>query len=101
MTPRQKIDHAISQWRRFKNAYFWTPEQSASGRRNYEKKNSMSIETTYKKHKIIVSIDVDCSCKNICVTKRLWIDGEQKTLTALNTLLKRKKRAKKSKRRIK
>lgn len=78
------IDH----WHKFDKCYFWTSPSSASSRRYEEKRQYMEINLTIDGHEIDGEIEISCSCKNYYATKTLYIDGDKKTIRALNKFLK-------------
>lgn len=84
------IDNLVDQCDHLKNAYFWTPPKSAAGRRAYEKKNSCDkIEWTDEKDNYSAELIVDCSAKNIYVTKNFFRNGKKTTLLAIRNSLER------------
>jgi hypothetical protein len=72
---------------KFKNYYFWNSPSSAKQRRNYERQNSFS----YQDEIIKLHFTVECSCKNIYVTKSAIINGKKVTNITLKKLLNTKK----------
>ena len=74
---------------KFKNAYFWSPPKNASGRRYYEKQNSMAIKGTFKGYELDLSFVVDCSCKNIYVSRKYVVDGKKTTITKIKNMVKK------------
>ena len=73
----------INQSEKFKNAYFWSPPSVAAARRSYEKSNSFS----YSGKNYSISFTVSCSAKNIYITKKCIIYGQELTLRDAKKLL--------------
>lgn len=85
---KSEINSFVQQWEKLAGAYFWTPPSSASARRSYEKYQSRDISITIDSTVIEGSISVSCSCRNVYVTRKLVVNGEQKRITALKNLIK-------------
>lgn len=84
------INRIIATAEGFKNAYFWSPPGSASGRRSYERKHSIpEVSWNDGKHKYTARYDVTCSCHNIYAKGTYTRDGNKTTLTAIKNSLKR------------
>lgn len=83
----KEVKSFLDQWEKMKNAYFWSPPQSASSRRNYEGWNSDAIKIMIAGILYEGKIDVSCSCKHIYVSRVLKVDGEVKRITALKKLV--------------
>ena len=87
-----QIENLIETAERMRNAYFWTPDKSAGGRRSYEKKNSVPlISWSEGGHDYTAEYIVSCSCKNIYAYGNYTRDGKKTTLTAIKNSLKRMK----------
>ena len=61
----EEVSRAIKQHERFRNAYFFEPPYNASGRRHYEKINSIKLNFVYDGHLYEYASFVSCSCKNV------------------------------------
>ncbi len=79
-----------------KNAYFWTPPNSASARRSLEKHKTLELSgdfwIQYRKNKVAklqleLSHRIECSCKNVYRYVSIRINGITTTLTALKSIL--------------
>lgn len=80
----------IAESERMRGAYFWTPPQSASMRRTYERKHTHPrICWEENGHKWTAEYTVQCSCRNIYAKGIYTKDGAQTTLTAIRNSLKR------------
>lgn len=74
---------------KFKGAYFFTPPQTAAGRRNYEEYNSVSeIRFFYNGEEITAAYDVECSCKNVYAKGNYAVNGKKTTLTKIKDIFK-------------
>lgn len=84
------ISAIIAEAETMKNAYFFTPPTSASGRRSYEKYHSHElVEWEEGGHSYSAQYTVDCSCKNVYASGSYTKDGKKTTLTAIRNSLKR------------
>ena len=73
-----------------RNAYFWTPDPTAHGRRDFEKKhNHDEIAWTDGKDIFTAKYTVRCSCKNVYAWGEYTRNGKITTLTAVRNSLKR------------
>ena len=72
---------------RMKNAYFFTPPQSASSRRSYEKYHTLDIEFEYRGHTYSYESECDCSCRNVYFKDAFLFDGEKTTATKVKNVL--------------
>ena len=77
----------VEQWEKMGGAYFWRPPASARARRDYEKYHARSLDVEINGIHFEGRIIVDCSCKNIYVTRELLANGEKKRITALKKAL--------------
>lgn len=84
---KEQIQDVINQNEKFKNAYFWRPNQNASGRRNYETYNSRNIEGNHNGKILKLNLNISCSCKNIYVTRNFYINDKKVTIAAIKKLL--------------
>lgn len=82
-TATKMLDHHD----RMKNAYFFTPPQSASSRRSYEKYHSMKVEFEYEGHTYAYESECECSCKNVYFTDGFHYDGKKTTATKVKNAL--------------
>ena len=86
------VEAIVEEAASMKNAYFWTPDSCASGRRWYEKQHSHDIvEWDEGGHHYSAEYTVSCSCKNIYASGYYEKDGSKTTLTAIKNSLKRMK----------
>ncbi len=76
-------------WHKYDMAYFWHPPGVASARRAMEAANTIKKVYELENMKIVVDISVECSCKNVYVTRRLYVNGERKTARVLSSLIKK------------
>ena len=83
----KEIVDFIELWEKMSNAYFWSPPTSAASRRNYEKSNSLELNIIINNKTYQGTINVACSCRNIYVSRRLFVDGEKKRITALKKVI--------------
>ena len=86
---REELVELIELNDKFKNAYFWNPPTSASTRRYYEKQHSMMLEGTFNGHDLDLTFTVDCSCKNIYVSRNYIVDGKKTTITKIKNMVKK------------
>ena len=88
------LDAIIKEAEYMKNAYFFTPDPTAHGRRTYEKYHSHDrIEWTENGHNYTAEFTVNCSCKNVYAYGTYTRDGKKTTLTAIRNSCKRLKEA--------
>jgi hypothetical protein len=87
-----KIEAAIEQHERHKNAYFWTPRGNASDRRRTEDQNNYTIKFRHDGHEYSYTSSVRCSCKNYYYSGTFALDGEEKTIRLFKGLLKNQER---------
>ena len=85
---RDLIYWAISTHDRFSGAYFWTPPQSASMRRAYERDNRGNCSFNYDGKEYKYTYGVGCSCKNVYYDGGFFVDCEQKDVRAFKKVLK-------------
>lgn len=84
------IRQILEEAERMKNAYFFSPPQSAGERRNYEKFHSCpEITWTESGHIFTASFSVSCSCRNVYAAGDYTKDGKKTTLTAIRNSYKR------------
>jgi hypothetical protein len=76
---KKAIQTYLSLNAKFKNAFFWSSPQRADSRRSYEKHNTFRFSNEGIELKFIVQ----CSAKNIYITKEVVIDGRPTNATAL------------------
>lgn len=76
----EEVTRAIDHHERFRNAYFFTPPQSAGERRRYEKRNSITVKFQYDGHEYIYWCDIYCSCKYVYYNHGFGIDDEGATV---------------------
>lgn len=69
---------------KFKNAWFFKPDSSASSRRKYESRYSMK----YIGDGIALIFTVRCSARNVYVSKSVEINGKVTNATALKKFVK-------------
>lgn len=82
------LKNVIAQHERFKNSYFWTPPQNASGRRQMEKRESREpISFAYGGKKYEIKQAVDCSCKNVYYNFSVHVDDKKKDVRAIRALI--------------
>ena len=86
----KSIESIIEEAARMKNAYFWTPDGCAGGRRYFEKKHSHDmVEWDEDGHHYSAEYTVSCSCKYVYANGHYTKDGVKTTLTAIKNSLKR------------
>lgn len=95
---RDICEDVISLHENMKNSYFFTPPQSASSRRYYEKKYSREYAFIYDGVEYCFDLCTQCSCKNIYYSAYITVDGIKKDIRAvkklLTTVIQRKKKGK-------
>ena len=84
------IREIIEEAERMKAAYFFHPDQTAGGRRSYEKRHSHDV-ITWKDGKDVFTAEfkVSCSCRNVYAYGIYTRNGQKTTLTAIKNSLKR------------
>ena len=76
----------------FKDAYFFTPPGSASGRRSYEEHHSVPFFAfEYNGVKYTCEYRISCSCSNVYAKGIYTRNGNKTTLTAIKNVLKKMK----------
>jgi hypothetical protein len=77
---------------RFKNAYFFRPPQSASGRRWYEKSNSIKKQFywvhEHKRYEVSIDFTVSVSCRNVYINRVYTLNKKPCNLLKLKNLIK-------------
>jgi len=80
---------SVVDWReRTKNSYFWTPDSSASLRRNFERNNNKSFSFDYKGDHYYVRQHASMSCKHVYTSLTVKKNGEIKDVRALKKIIK-------------
>lgn len=74
--------------RKTKNSIFWTPEYSASSRRNWEKRNNKNYSFVWDGHEYYVEHYAHMSCKNVYTRLIVEKDGEAKDIRILKSIIK-------------
>ncbi len=64
-------------------AYFFSPPSSASGRRSYEKQNSLQGQFRLKGNIYEISLETDCSCKIVYFRRNIKVNGQKKDIRAI------------------
>ena len=84
------IREIIEEAEKMKASYFFHPDQTAGGRRSYEKRHSHE-EITWKdgKDTFTARFTVSCSCRNVYAYGTYTRNGKKTTLTAIRNSLKR------------
>lgn len=73
-----------------RNAYFWSPDKTAGGRRHMEKKYSVpEIVWSEGGHEYTAEFVTQCSCSYVYTFGRYYKDGKKTTLTAIKNSYKR------------
>ena len=86
----QDISSLIKQADLMRGAYFFRPQQTAGGRRSYEKYHSRPlIEWEENGHSYSAEYVVRCTCSNVYATGYYTKDGNKTTLTTIKNSLKR------------
>lgn len=75
----------------FKSAYFWSPPSSASSRRWYEKNHSRSLNGVFDGNELDLNLEISCSCKNIYVNRKYYVNGKKTTITKIKNLINKHK----------
>lgn len=90
ITPSQraKIERALAQHDRHKDAYLWRPPYSASSRRQTENRESREVHFRHAGHEYRYTSDVSCSCRNYYYCGKFELDGEKKTRRLFAELIK-------------
>jgi hypothetical protein len=73
----EKLYDILHLHEKMRKAYFYTPPSCASGRRWYEKKNSLTSEFELGGQKIKVVQETTCSCRHVYYKMAIYIDGQQ------------------------
>jgi len=88
---RKAVNNVLEYHEHYKNAYFWTPPSSASGRRSLEKKfadSNPSFEIIDGNNNIYVSPDLSCSAKNVYYHLTIKVNNAVKDVRAIKKYLK-------------
>jgi len=89
-TTIEHISRVIATAERCKNAYHWTPSQSAGGRRSNEARNTIAPVTIAAGHDTwVIGFDYRETCRNVYASGHYYRNGKKTTLTAVKNLLKR------------
>ncbi len=83
---RTKINRALENHDKFKDAYFWTPPWNAAARRRMEEENTWEVKFTNAGITYEYTSDVSCSCKNVYYSGAFFVDGVQKTVRCFKGL---------------
>lgn len=93
MTNREIITQIldiINQVEKFKNVYFWQPEDTAGGRRSMEKRESRpEVAWVDGKDTFTAEFVVSCTCSHTEARGIYTRNGKRTTLTAVRNSLKR------------
>lgn len=85
-----KVGEIIAAAEKYKNAYFFTPPASASGRRWLENKyNLPEVEWKDGNDTYTASFSLECSCRNIYTSSCYTKNGKVTNLTAIRNSYKR------------
>lgn len=87
----RELEELIQIAEKCKNAYFWTPEQSASMRRSKEKYYSRQVEWTEGGNEWYAETVMEQSCHNVYFHTNYTKNGKKTNLTAVRNSLKRMK----------
>ncbi len=83
---RAKVTKAIEQHQSYRNAWFWTPPSSASGRRSMEKRNNWSVEFRHEGVDYRYVSAVNCSIRNVYYNGFFRANGERVTVRRFKKL---------------
>lgn len=86
-----ELEEVIQIAEKCKNAYFWTPEKSAGGRRWNEKKYSKYTEWEEGGHEWSARTIMEQSCHNVYFRTEYTKDNKKTNLTAVRNSLERMK----------
>jgi len=77
---KQELQFSIEQFQKFANTYYWTPQKSASGRRNEERRNSHKWFFEVDGIEVSAAIEVTCSCHNYYCVRSVYVGEESKKM---------------------
>ena len=80
------VNSAISHHEKFKNAFFFQPPSSASGRRSYEKYHSITIKFIYAGIEYEYWCDVSCTCRYVEYHGGFSVGDETKDVRAFKKI---------------
>ena len=87
VSQRAKIERALAQHDRHRNAYFWTPAASAGQRRYTERQNNWSVKFKHAGVVYEYVSDVSCSCRNYRYAGTFLCDGVERDVRLFKRLL--------------
>ena len=78
------IGRIIETAEKFRNAYFWSPPNTAAGRRQMERYNNIDrVEWSEGDHNYTAEYTVNVTCSNVYAYGTYTRDGRRTTLTAI------------------
>ena len=85
MKIRRALEGVIETHGRYRNSYLWKAAGNARQRRQQEFVNHIEFDL----NGVIYSIEqeVYTTCRNVCYSLGVWMDGERKTVTAIKHLV--------------
>lgn len=89
---KSALERIISTHDKYRNSYFFTPDGTASGRRNNERRfaeNNPDVTFIQGDKKIEVSMRYEESCRNVYYTLYVMVDGEKKNISVIKNILKK------------
>ena len=82
---KNRLKEIVERHEKFSNAYFWTPSQNASGRRNAEKRNNVFFESSILN--ISAKNDYSESCHHVYYKGIFYVDGKKCTVTKIKNII--------------
>lgn len=81
------IQDIISTHDKFRNSYFWSPPRNSSSRRSMEFEHEYEFKYKEKTYNVLQTLS--CSCKNVYYKLAVFVDGTQKDVRVLKTIVKK------------
>ena len=82
---KAELNNIIEIHQKYKNCFFWSPPMTAAGRRKIEFENELSFILKDKKYE--VKQELNCSCKNMYFSTKIFVDGKKKDIRSLKKLI--------------
>jgi len=82
---KNRLTEIVERHEKLRNAYFWSPNGNASGRRNSEKRNNDFYENN--RYGISAKNSYSESCKNVYYKGIFTVEGKHTTVTKIKNII--------------
>lgn len=78
---KRDVIHFINLSEKWRHSYLWKPPMTAHERRKTERENSFKTDFTLSDGThVYLSFNVECSCNNFYLRKKIYVNDEKKDL---------------------